>query len=724
MNRKNRFGLWGGPSSFSALSDDFIFGVASSDHQCEAYKQGWDDIRDNWEPSVGKVERKNATEFWDRYSEDIDRAKALGCQAFRFSVSWSRVDADINTSLDHYEDLVNEIKRGVNINGQKMEPVLTLHHFVWPPNVDMISPDFPVKFSDYVAKVVDRLGDKVKYWVPINEPNNLIWGYIKPFWDYQYSAPPGKIHQSTREATIQIETVGKLIPNLFLAYAKAYDEIKGKYPEAEVGTNPWVAGFPPWLQWLIDSNAERMGSQMKSFEDWKNQKPTLIDHKPLDHGRSDIVLATFSRTPDREQKVNFSSEIYFETEQGLLVRVDSEATTVEDLYGKAIAVVKGSTAESSVQKLLRQSPTPVSAKNSEAAMTLLELGSVDAFLSDLSIMHGLIKDKTGRYKIIERQRETEYIEPLETEHEEPLEKEHYAVAVTQGNWRLLDLVDQAIWRFKDSGEWKKSYAQHIDGSNVPEPPVSVHRTQDFEDMAMQEGLSKLERDDPYLQRIWKNKVLRAAVKSDASGLSELKKGKFQGLEIDLARAIAKRIFGDPEKVQFHAVDTKNRLSKLITQRGFMDSLIKVYCVLSTVFAYSNWWYLGFAGKLPSFICPGECLYTDSGRPKLDFIGLDYYYGIRSLRPDLIIGLMNAGSKGDFDKAPIWPEALYDHLSNLSRLINDPKVLKGRDPLPLYILENGWVDVRKKPMDRAAYIQKHIQQVQRAQMAGLKVKMYL
>jgi beta-glucosidase/6-phospho-beta-glucosidase/beta-galactosidase len=133
--------------------------------------------------------------------------------------------------------------------------------------------------------------------------------------------------------------------------------------------------------------------------------------------------------------------------------------------------------------------------------------------------------------------------------------------------------------------------------------------------------------------------------------------------------------------------------------------------------------LGLAGKLPKFICPAEC-WDEEGRPKLDFIGLDYYYGIRSLRPDLIIGLLNAGFKGDFNEAPIWPKALHDSLNYLSKLINDPKVLNGRPPMPLYILENGWVDVRKKPMDRVAYIQEHIKQVQRAKVAGLDVKMYI
>ena len=412
MTWKNGFGLLGGSSSFPPLPDDFIFGVASADHQCEAYRDGWDDIRDEWEPSVGRVKRENATEFWERYAGDIKLAKTLDCRAFRFSVSWSRVENDPKTALQHYEDLVDEIISA------KMEPVLTLHHFVWPPLVDMIVDDFPDQFQAYVAKVVERLGDKVNYWVPINEPNNLIGGYIKPFWDDQYSAPPGNIHQSTREdPSTQIETVGKLIPNLFRAYARAYDEIKSKYPKAQVGTNPWVAGFPPWLQWLIDSNAERMGKQMKSFEDWKNQKTTLIDHQPFDQGRSDVVLATFTKTPKRQQEINFSSEIYFETEQRLLVLADSEHITIDDLAGKAIVVVKGSTAELSAQRLLSRSRTPVLADNSSAALKLLDQGRVDAFLCDLSIIRGLIRENPSQYRLIDG----------------PLDTEFYAAAVTQGH---------------------------------------------------------------------------------------------------------------------------------------------------------------------------------------------------------------------------------------------------------------------------------------------------
>jgi beta-glucosidase/6-phospho-beta-glucosidase/beta-galactosidase/ABC-type amino acid transport substrate-binding protein len=699
MNWRGNFSLFGRKSALPRLPDNFIFGVATADHQCEACIKGWEDIRDIWEPSVGKVERKNATEFWDRYKKDIRLAKELNCRAFRFSVSWSRVEAAEQITLDHYSDMVDEIIHA------GMEPVLTLHHFVWPPRVHMIDNNFPYLFQAYVTKVVERLGERVKYWVPINEPNHLIWGYIKPFWDPQYGAPPGEIELGESAGwSEQIEAVGKLIPNLYRAYSRAYDEIKRKNSDALVGENPWTAGFPPWLQWLLDWNAQRLANRMRNIDDWKNQSPTLVGHRPFDHGKADVMLATFSRSPEREQKVNFSSEVYFETEQRFMVRNESKVTSIDDLAGKLVAAIEGTTAELSVRSLLRQSQVPVILSDFDVALKFLDDGRADAFLSDLSILQSVMQEEPGKYRLIDQ----------------PLTNELYAAAVTQGSRQLLNIIDQAVWRFKESGEWAASYTRYF-GRPVPRNPASPVRTQSFKDMAMQERLSPLEMKDPSLQSILKNGIITFGVKSDTPGFSLEDKdtGEFSGLEIDLARSIARRIFGDPNRAHFRTVATKDRFSELITWRGILDSLVKMYCVLSTSFAYSNWWYLGMAGKLPTFICPEECRY------KLDFIGLDYYYGIRSIRPDLIIGLLNAGTKGDFNKAPIWPEALYDHLSYLSKLINkNPEVLKGRPPLPLFILENGWVDVNEKPMNRAAYIKKHVQQVQRAFRDKLNVEMYL
>jgi beta-glucosidase/6-phospho-beta-glucosidase/beta-galactosidase len=89
------------------------------------------DIRDVWERVLHpEAMRRNATDFWNRYNEDIELAQKLGCKAFRFSIAWSRVEPEPGqfnqAALDHYDDLIEKI-----ISCQ-MLPVLTLHHFTCP----------------------------------------------------------------------------------------------------------------------------------------------------------------------------------------------------------------------------------------------------------------------------------------------------------------------------------------------------------------------------------------------------------------------------------------------------------------------------------------------------------------------------------------------------------------------------------------------------------------
>ena len=79
------------PQSFPALPETLMFGVATADHQCEAYDPNYQDIRDIWEQRRHLTRRGQATDFWNRYSEDIQLAQALGCKLFRFSLAWSRL---------------------------------------------------------------------------------------------------------------------------------------------------------------------------------------------------------------------------------------------------------------------------------------------------------------------------------------------------------------------------------------------------------------------------------------------------------------------------------------------------------------------------------------------------------------------------------------------------------------------------------------------------------
>jgi beta-glucosidase/6-phospho-beta-glucosidase/beta-galactosidase len=170
----------------SPFPPEFLFGVGTSDHQTEAFDPRFPDVWDDWEAShplrhPGQTcctARGRATDFWNRYPEDVALARRLGARAFRFSIAWARVEPApgrfSDEGLAHYRALTDEIRAA------GMEPIVTLMHFVWPRHVEerggLRSPDFPAWFGEYAARVRDALGDQVRYWITINEPNALALG--------------------------------------------------------------------------------------------------------------------------------------------------------------------------------------------------------------------------------------------------------------------------------------------------------------------------------------------------------------------------------------------------------------------------------------------------------------------------------------------------------------------------------------------------------------------
>jgi hypothetical protein len=198
-----------------------------------------------------------------------------------------------------------------------------------------------------------------------------------------------------------------------------------------------------------------------------------------------------------------------------------------------------------------------------------------------------------------------------------------------------------------------------------------------------------------------------AVKADVPGFGyrDPQSGTWEGLEIDLARAVACRIFGEA-KVRFVPATTRERIPLLRSLLRFLDPVLRDFAILSSTLT-SNWWHLGMAGKLPDFLCPPECV------GQQDFIGLDYYWGVPALRIDRIQALIASGT-GRFDAAPVWPGALY-------RLLRYHASLEPGKPL--LIVENGSVDVADG-VARPAYIRRHVEQVQRAAADGVNVLGYI
>jgi beta-glucosidase len=184
--------------------DRFLWGAATSAYQIEGAP-----LADGAGPSTwhrfshtpGSVARNEtgdiACDHYHRYREDVALMAQLGLNAYRFSISWSRVLPDGRGStnaagLDFYSRLVDELL------AHGIQPNATLYHWDLPAALDdrggWLNPDIAGWFADYAELMVRRLGDRVPLWATLNEP----WVVVDAGYLHGVHAPG---HRSAFEAT-------------------------------------------------------------------------------------------------------------------------------------------------------------------------------------------------------------------------------------------------------------------------------------------------------------------------------------------------------------------------------------------------------------------------------------------------------------------------------------------------------------------------------------------
>ncbi|MBN1312079.1 MAG: glycoside hydrolase family 1 protein [Anaerolineae bacterium] len=218
----------------------FRWGTATSSHQVEGHQ-----YNNNWwaaEKAGGFVYQDQqsgaACDWWNRAEEDFDRMAALGLNAHRMSIEWSRVqpapDRWDDDALARYQEMVDALLE------RDIEPMITLHHFtepLWMTAQGSWENDESVGwFEKYVHRVVTLLSDKVTLWCTINEPMVLVGqAYLAGIW------PPG---QKSLRSSIDVGL------NLTKAHAAAYHTIHGINPSAQVGLAKHMVSWSPHRVWI------------------------------------------------------------------------------------------------------------------------------------------------------------------------------------------------------------------------------------------------------------------------------------------------------------------------------------------------------------------------------------------------------------------------------------------------------------------------------------------
>ena len=210
------------------LGDGFAVGVATAGYQIEGGYNGSGEPANNWSAweRSGRVERSGAAcDFWSRPEEALDRAAAIGCNAFRLSVEWARLEPEAGRFDDAALARYVEILELCAARG--LEPMITLHHFThpaWLGEEFWLRPGSPDRFARHVQRVMPSLAPHCRRWVTINEPNVLMHkGWIDG------AHPPGR--------RLAFADAFCVLDNLLTAHVLAADAIVAARPEAEVSCN-------------------------------------------------------------------------------------------------------------------------------------------------------------------------------------------------------------------------------------------------------------------------------------------------------------------------------------------------------------------------------------------------------------------------------------------------------------------------------------------------------
>lgn len=159
---------------------NFLWGASTSAYQVEG---AWNEdgkglsVIDMLDHPEDTSDFKVASDHYHRYKEDVKLFSELGLKAYRFSIAWSRIIpngiGEVNQKgIEFYNNLIDEL------NKYNIEPIVTMYHFDLPYELDKNggwnNRETIDAFVEYANVLFNHFGDKVKYWLTINEQNTMI----------------------------------------------------------------------------------------------------------------------------------------------------------------------------------------------------------------------------------------------------------------------------------------------------------------------------------------------------------------------------------------------------------------------------------------------------------------------------------------------------------------------------------------------------------------------
>lgn len=179
------------------------------------------------------------------------------------------------------------------------------------------------------------------------------------------------------------------------------------------------------------------------------QRETLIQN-----GEVGAIAATYSINKGRSESVNFGGP-YLVTHQALLVSNDNtDIKGLEDLDGKILCSVTGSTPAQKVKDALPGVQLQEYDTYSSCVEALRQ-GNIDAMTTDATILLGYSAQTPGDFKVVEM-----------TKDGKPFTDEYYGIGLAKGDTAGTDAINNALKELQTSGEFDALVNKNLGGDDA------------------------------------------------------------------------------------------------------------------------------------------------------------------------------------------------------------------------------------------------------------------
>ncbi|KAM0855166.1 hypothetical protein ACQ4PT_049960 [Festuca glaucescens] len=310
----------------SQFPPSFLFGTSTSAYQIEGgYLEGKKGLS-NWDVYThkqGTIEDGSngdiAADHYHRYMEDIELMHSLGVNSYRFSIAWTRIlprgrFGDINPDgVAFYNQIIDALlQKGI-------QPFVTIFHYDIPHELEeryggwlslAIQKDF-----GYFAEVCFKMfGDRVKFWVTMNQPNLLAkFAYMDGWF------PPSRCSKPFGNCAFGNSSTEPYIAahNMILSHANAVSIYRNNYQKKQggyIGISVGARWYEPLRNTTIDLLAVERAISFNV--PWFLDPIILGDYPPEMHeilGPNLPVFTLKQRKKLRETKLDFIGLNHYST---------------------------------------------------------------------------------------------------------------------------------------------------------------------------------------------------------------------------------------------------------------------------------------------------------------------------------------------------------------------------------------------------------------------------